>query len=207
MPRLRSRRRRVSFGLILLAIPTVGTGAGLARSPAEPTAQGSNCAPRAENPFLSVEEIKRDAACVAAAIGQRLESAAKTPPILSILAERDRLATHYVTDGAVRPSRECLVLNAIVLPNGLTATIQLTAGDAIFELSIAELGVKADALPGRIETIAVTPARTGRFEGRLIPDRTTRDASARAIDVLVLAPGDYAKWKARTLWAKGCGSR
>jgi Cytochrome C oxidase subunit II, periplasmic domain len=198
--------RSLSFVLALLGIPMLGLNMGSANPTSSPWLQTGDCIAPVNDPFRSVAEIKKEVDCAAEAF-RKQDVSDRPAPALWILAERNRLENRYALDGALTKGPECVVRDAIVLPQGQVISINLTSGDAIYELSVPELGVKVYALPGRIEFFVVTGNQAGRFDGRLIPDRSTSPPNIHAFTIQVLAPPDYTKWEARTLRARGCGLR
>jgi Cytochrome C oxidase subunit II, periplasmic domain len=206
MSRSLSVCRRLLFASALFGSPMLSLNVSFANPPSPSRSQTSGCIAPGNDPFRSVAEIKKEVDCAAEAF-RKQEGSARPGPALWILAERNRLENRYALDGALQNGPECLVRQTVVLPQGQAITFRLTSGDAIYALSVPDLGVKADALPGRIESFVVTANQTGRFNGRLIPDRSASPPDGHAFTVQVLAPPDYTKWEARTLRAKGCGLR
>jgi heme/copper-type cytochrome/quinol oxidase subunit 2 len=51
----------------------------------------------------------------------------------------------------------------LVIPQGHAVELIVTSQDEIYELAIPELGVAVTAIPGRLQTLHVTTAKTGLF--------------------------------------------
>jgi hypothetical protein len=168
----------------------------------KPTA---DCTPPGTNPFKSVAAIMAEVACASAAV--RMQAATPgTPesPVLWLKVDSGRLEQRYSLDGALQFGPECVAPGEMALPQGPPVKINLTAGDAIYEVRVPGLSLKADAMPGRITSTSMTVSQTGRHEGRIIPDGRT---NGRAFTVRILPPREYAAWERRTLRSKGCGRR
>nr|WRY68991.1 cytochrome c oxidase subunit 2 [Cichlidogyrus thurstonae] len=55
--------------------------------------------------------------------------------------------------------------NPIVLEYGVPTRLLVTASDVLHSFSVPDLGVKVDAVPGRINQVIVNPNRVGSFVG------------------------------------------
>uniref|UniRef100_UPI00315DFAA9 cytochrome c oxidase subunit II n=1 Tax=Cichlidogyrus halli TaxID=321991 RepID=UPI00315DFAA9 len=55
--------------------------------------------------------------------------------------------------------------NPLVVAFGVPTRLLVTASDVIHSFSVPDLGVKVDAVPGRINQVIVTPNRVGSFVG------------------------------------------
>jgi cytochrome c oxidase subunit 2 len=86
--------------------------------------------------------------------------------------------------------------NELRLPVGRTARIELGAGDVIHSFWVPNLAGKTDAIPGRANTLTLTPTRTGWFRGACGEYCGTQHAHM-AIDVNVLPPAEFDAWLAR----------
>lgn len=56
--------------------------------------------------------------------------------------------------------------NRIVLPWGVETRILITAADVLHSWTIPRIGVKADAIPGRLNQVTIYPIRPGVFYGQ-----------------------------------------
>lgn len=56
--------------------------------------------------------------------------------------------------------------NRLILPWGVETRILVTAADVIHSWTIPRLGVKADAIPGRLNQLSILPSRPGVFYGQ-----------------------------------------
>ena len=56
--------------------------------------------------------------------------------------------------------------NRLVLPWGVEARILITAADVLHSWTIPRIGVKADAVPGRLNQVTLLPTRPGVFYGQ-----------------------------------------
>lgn len=65
----------------------------------------------------------------------------------------------------VKPLRLLTTDRALVLPVGVQASIYVTSNDVAHSWSLPALGVKVDALPGRINNIQIMPTQVGVYSG------------------------------------------
>lgn len=56
--------------------------------------------------------------------------------------------------------------NRIVLPWGVETRVLVTAADVLHAWTIPSIGVKADAIPGRLNQLSILPTRPGVFYGQ-----------------------------------------
>lgn len=56
--------------------------------------------------------------------------------------------------------------NRVVLPINMQVRALITAADVIHSWTVPSLGVKADAIPGRLNQVSFTCARPGLFYGQ-----------------------------------------
>lgn len=56
--------------------------------------------------------------------------------------------------------------NRIVLPWGIETRLLITAADVLHSWTIPRIGVKADAIPGRLNQVTIYPIRPGVFYGQ-----------------------------------------
>lgn len=52
------------------------------------------------------------------------------------------------------------------LPVGVSSRILITSRDVLHSWTVPALGVKADACPGRLNEVVLSPTRTGTFYGQ-----------------------------------------
>nr|AWW03121.1 cytochrome c oxidase subunit II [Cichlidogyrus halli] len=55
--------------------------------------------------------------------------------------------------------------NPLIISYGSPTRLLVTASDVIHSFSVPDLGLKVDAVPGRINQVVVTPSRVGSFVG------------------------------------------
>nr|AWW03144.1 cytochrome c oxidase subunit II [Cichlidogyrus mbirizei] len=55
--------------------------------------------------------------------------------------------------------------NPLVLSFGAPTRLLVTASDVLHSFSVPDLGIKVDAVPGRINQVVITPNRVGSFVG------------------------------------------
>ena len=56
--------------------------------------------------------------------------------------------------------------NYLGLPVGVSSRVLITSGDVLHSWTVPSLGVKADACPGRLNEVVLSPMRTGTFYGQ-----------------------------------------
>jgi hypothetical protein len=196
---------RLRTALQPLLIVTAASTAASASSDPDLLRLVKECTPPGTNAFRSAAEIKAEVDCISAAIRPRQASSGTSEsPVLWLLATRGKLELRYGLDGALQSGPACVAQNELVLPQGPPIKINLTAEDAIYEVLAPEIDVKADAMPGRITSLTATVGRTGRFQGRIVPDGRKIE---HTFAIRVLTPPEYVAWERRTLRSRGCGRR
>jgi heme/copper-type cytochrome/quinol oxidase subunit 2 len=60
-------------------------------------------------------------------------------------------------------SKRCTLSKILVLPYGKRSRLRVTSNDIIHVLSVPDLGIKLDAVPGRLNTIVIEGAAAGRY--------------------------------------------
>ena len=90
--------------------------------------------------------------------------------------------------------------NEIRLPVGRLATFVLKATDVIHSFWIPPLGGKMDMIPGRINSLTLTPTRTGVFRAPCAEFCGTAHAYM-AFSVIVMEENDFKAWRSRQLRA------
>jgi heme/copper-type cytochrome/quinol oxidase subunit 2 len=199
-------------GLILIAGVTFGILPKLAS--AQPPARqdidflriAKECAESRPDPFKSVEEILREVGCTAAAVKARGNSTQPLEsPVLWISARNARWEYRYGLDGALQNIPACVVASGIMLPIGRPIRVNLTSMDRIHEWTFPTLGIKAIAIPGRIETVTLRMEIVGSANGVMVRDAGTPKARSTPVTLRFLADPEYAVWELRTLRSRGCG--
>jgi heme/copper-type cytochrome/quinol oxidase subunit 2 len=195
--------------LSCLALAATMAGAALAQSP-----QVSNddlariaraCQSAQPNPFKSAAEIQREVACTAAAI-EMLRSAPSvaTSPSLWIKASLGTWVYRYALDGATDTHTACVVTSLLTLPTGRSVALNFTSEDTIREFQLPTLGVKATAIPGRIETVMLRAEVAGMVPGTAVKAEGAAREQKASVSVRFLSRDDYAHWERDTLRARGC---
>ena len=85
--------------------------------------------------------------------------------------------------------------NELHLPLGRTARIELGAADVIHSFWVPGLAGKLDMIPGRANSVDVTPRRTGWYRGQCAEFCGAQHAHM-AFDVKVDTPAEFAAWLA-----------
>jgi cytochrome c oxidase subunit II len=89
----------------------------------------------------------------------------------------------------------------IVVPQGKSVELLVTANDQVYEMAIRELGLSLTAVPGRVQSQTLMTKKVGRLVAVCSSDC---DASghADAIAFQVVSPEDYEQWLSRKLGKK-----
>lgn len=82
---------------------------------------------------------------------------------------------------------------AVVLPAGLAVELRVLSADLIYEMAIPGLGIKFEAIPGRVGVVSLVAARPGDFEGTCAPSCGRRGAP---ILVRVVPRDQFDSWLA-----------
>jgi cytochrome c oxidase subunit II len=100
-------------------------------------------------------------------------------------------------------SKRCSLSKVLVLPYCKRTRLSLTSDDIIHVLSVPDLGVKVEAVPGRLKTIVIEGAAPGRYSST---PSTISGSGARdmTINVEVKAADAYAAWERETLTGQTC---
>jgi heme/copper-type cytochrome/quinol oxidase subunit 2 len=100
-------------------------------------------------------------------------------------------------------SKRCTLSKVLVLPYGKRTRLSVTSYDIIHVLSVPDLGIKIDAVPGRLNTIVIEGSAVGRYSG--VPS-TTSGSSGRnmTVEVEVKSADAYAAWERETLTGQTC---
>jgi cytochrome c oxidase subunit 2 len=94
------------------------------------------------------------------------------------------------------PSRSFETANELHLPVGKPVWIELTSNDVIHSFWVPNLHGKKDLIPGRTNTIRLTPRKMGDFRGQCAEFCGLQHAHM-AFDVRVDSVGDFQRWKDR----------
>ena len=84
--------------------------------------------------------------------------------------------------------------NEMVVPQGATVRLLVTAADVIHDWAIPALGAKMDAIPGRLNEFTFTAARRGIYYGQC-SELCGRDHAFMPIGLRVVTPEQYAEWR------------
>ena len=96
------------------------------------------------------------------------------------------------------PSKQFTTANELHLPVDRPARIELRSSDVIHSLWIPVLAGKEDLIPGRDNTILMTPRKTGRYRGQCAEFCGLQHANM-ALDVQVDSASAFDAWKAHQL--------
>jgi hypothetical protein len=166
------------------------------------------CQALTTDPFKSVAEIRKEIDCVAAATKARGSSSlAIASPAIRITARNGLWEYRYSLDGASQDNQACNVTGSIVLPEGRAVTVILTSDDTIHEWIIPALGIKADAVPGRIQAVTLQNDAAITIQSTEVRNAGSPNARNTAFGVRFLSLPAYAKWELDTLRANGCCHR
>lgn len=84
----------------------------------------------------------------------------------------------------------------IVVPQGKSVELIVTANDKVYELAIPVLGLAMTAVPGRIQTLDIETTKAGRFTS-VCGTGCSADEQADPITLRVVSQGDYDNWLQR----------
>ncbi|MEL6798957.1 MAG: cytochrome c oxidase subunit II [Pseudomonadota bacterium] len=87
--------------------------------------------------------------------------------------------------------------NELVLPAGRPVTLRLRSADVIHSFWIPSISGKMDMIPGRTNTLTITPLETGRFRGQCA-EFCGLSHPRMAFEVVVMAPDAFDQWLAAT---------
>lgn len=76
--------------------------------------------------------------------------------------------SYIINDDGSQPSlfRNLDVDNRVVVPTGLSTLMIITSADVLHSWAVPSLGVKADAVPGRLNYVTLSPTRCGVYYGQ-----------------------------------------
>jgi heme/copper-type cytochrome/quinol oxidase subunit 2 len=193
-------------GVIFNFLPQLASAQPSARQDDDFLRIAKECDGNKLDPFRSVSDIRREVDCVAAAMKARGNSARTfESPVIWILARNARWEYRYGLDGALQNIPACVVTSGIVLPVGRPIKVNLTSKDTIHEWSFPTLGIKATAIPGRIEALTLQVETKGTAKGVIVRDEGTPRSRSTPVTLRFLGDAEYAAWERRTLRSRGCG--
>jgi cytochrome c oxidase subunit 2 len=96
------------------------------------------------------------------------------------------------------PNRRVVTANELRLPVGRAARLELHSEDVIHSFWIPNLGGKEDLIPGRINSLVLTPRREGEYRGQCGEFCGLQHAKM-AIDATVMNERDFATWREQQL--------
>lgn len=102
------------------------------------------------------------------------------------------------------PQREFVTANELHLPVARTAHIELLSDDVIHSFWVPQLAGKRDMIPGRMNTLDVTPRKLGTFRGTCAEFCGLQHANM-ALVVIIESDADFARWRAAQAQAAAPG--
>lgn len=96
------------------------------------------------------------------------------------------------------PAQRVATANELRLPVGRPALLELQAEDVIHSFWIPNLGGKQDLIPGRINSLLLTPRREGEYRGQCAEFCGLQHAKM-ALDATVVGERDFAAWRQQQL--------
>lgn len=102
---------------------------------------------------------------------------------------------NLVQDGDLRPDQPRLLSTdgPVILPVGASVRIQVTSDDVVHSWSVPSLGVKTDAIPGRLNETWVRIDRPGRFYGQC-SQICGVNHGFMPIEIHAVPPDEFAAW-------------
>jgi cytochrome c oxidase subunit 2 len=92
------------------------------------------------------------------------------------------------------PSQRVVTANELRLPAGRPAILELHAEDVIHSFWIPNLSGKQDLIPGRINSLVVTPRREGTFRGQCAEFCGLQHANM-GLDATVMSGDEFTHWR------------
>lgn len=120
---------------------------------------------------------------------------AKTGLTIEVTAKRWWWDMRYLADS---PAGVFTTANEMVIPQGVPVTIRLTSADVIHDFWVPKLGPKMDVIPGKWNATWLQADVPGTYWGACAEFCGLEHAKMR-FRVRVLAPADYARWRAGEL--------
>jgi cytochrome c oxidase subunit II len=105
-----------------------------------------------------------------------------------------------VFKGSANPSQPGMDSD-IVLPQGKSVELLVTANDQVYEMAIRELGLSLTAVPGRVQSQTLMTKNVGHLVAVCSSDCDAA-GHAGAIAFHVVSPEDYEQWLSRKLSKK-----
>jgi cytochrome c oxidase subunit 2 len=113
-----------------------------------------------------------------------------------------------VDDDSLKPGQKRLLEtdNRIVLPVGENIIVQVTATDVIHSWAMPPMGVKVDAVPGRLNQVWLNIERPGTYYGQC-SELCGVNHAYMPITIEAVSKEDFAKWvdEAKTQFARADG--
>lgn len=107
----------------------------------------------------------------------------------------------YITPTSDLPtgaSRLLEVDNRLVIPWGIETRVLVTAADVIHSWTIPRLGLKVDAIPGRLNQLSILAVQPGLFYGQC-SEICGANHSFIPISIEVVSFIDWLKWRVKTI--------
>lgn len=98
------------------------------------------------------------------------------------------------------PQLRCPLSGPMVLPRDRTVSLLITSEDTIHKWAIPAIGIRGDAIPGRLETVTFNASKSGTFSGG---KTAVSDDPGMGIELQVLEPDAYLVWE-RDILRKKC---
>ena len=112
------------------------------------------------------------------------------PEYFSTIVKDENLGTDYFGN---RQPRLLATDNDIVVPVGATVRVIVTAGDVIHNFAMPSMGLKVDAIPGRLNETWFKPARVGMFYGQC-SELCGVGHAFMPISIRVVEQDDFDRW-------------
>lgn len=116
-------------------------------------------------------------------------------------------SSYMITDDQLKPGQRRLleVDNRVVLPVDTTVRLLVTAGDVIHSWAMPAMGVKRDAVPGRINEAWLKIEREGVYYGQC-SEICGINHGYMPIAIEAVSKEKFAEWVAKTKTAQGIGT-
>lgn len=92
------------------------------------------------------------------------------------------------------PARRLSTANELKLPAGRPALLELHAEDVIHSFWLPNLGGKQDLIPGRVNTLILTPRREGEYRGQCAEFCGLQHAKM-GLDATVMSEAQFSQWR------------
>jgi cytochrome c oxidase subunit 2 len=92
------------------------------------------------------------------------------------------------------PARRLITANELKLPAGRPALLELHAEDVIHSFWIPNLGGKQDLIPGRVNSLVLTPRREGEYRGQCAEFCGLQHAKM-GLDATVMSDSEFTQWR------------